>query len=166
MIQAPLAGSPEDRLSERSLFTKSRYSDIFLMIFDGVGHVNFTSYCLFGIDRPVTAYWAALGPAAEENYRVVCRIILTFLDAALRNDEEARADLERIPVEYERGGVKFLLEKKKALPAPPSFEAFVNDILARGFERAAAVLEEHRGKYPDCGFYDDCCHSLTIDAFV
>lgn len=149
------AVDPEGLHSDISLFHKAKYSDISLVVFDGISHVNFTSYSLLGINKPLLAYWSTLGNQPKNTYMMVCKTINEFLNAHLKNDKEDLKSFDNLLSRYSGSGISITMEQKKAELAPPSVDGFVDKILSNGVESAIELMKSYKANNPDWPFYDE-----------
>ncbi|MFH1998674.1 MAG: hypothetical protein ABIK28_03290 [Planctomycetota bacterium] len=129
-------------LHTQSLFAKARYADRYLLGFEETQHVNFNSYSLLGMEKPVPGYWGPLHPASKRIYSLICDYLLHFMNGYLCRDPEGLAFVEQ-PVEaHPAHGFSFFMEKKKAEPAPPTGDDFVNALYFQGIQEALRLVRK------------------------
>jgi tetratricopeptide (TPR) repeat protein len=124
-----------------------RYSDRYYLQVVGIEHSDFTSFPMIAMRYP-TNIEGRTPEAASRGYHVVCRYVLNFLNAALKNDERGLRFINGKPEEngIPAGLVKFDL--RKGLPAPPTEEEFVQIIRREGLQKAILTFREFKAKEP------------------
>lgn len=139
-------------LNTESLFAKARFVDRYLIGVEGAQHVNFNSYSLLDIEKPVMSYWGPLLPASKKIYAAICDYTLNFLNGYLKGDEEGLAFIDRPVEEDEERGFSFFMEKAKAEPLIPTVDDFVNALYDQGAQEAVGLVrkakENGNGKDP------------------
>ena len=125
-----------------------RYSNRYYLQFVGIQHSDFTSFPMIATRFP-TDIEGRTPEAASRGYHLVCRYVLNFLNAVLKNDERGLSFINRKPEENgtQVGLVKFDL--RKGLPAPPSEEEFVQIIRREGLQKAILTFREFKAKEPN-----------------
>ena len=144
------AGNEEmNVIEDHSLFESAAYADIFLLRFRDMGHVDFTSYALYGMDNVVPFYWGPAQGNPRAGYELMCRYALNFLEAYLNRDEKSLAFLKSDPKDYEALGVFLTIESKKGKVLPPSVDDFANMIFREGLDEAVRMIREAKLSHPD-----------------
>jgi len=147
---------PQDSESD-SLFATALYSDRFLLLTEGMGHVDYTSYALIEGRSEMSGYWAAAEPAAVEAYRAVSRYIFNFFAAFLMQDPKNLAFLSQDPKDAIPGSF-MTLEHRLAAPASITYDEFVQAVLAGQAEQATNDVRALRESQPD--------HMLLNDTYL
>ncbi len=129
-------GRPQDS-GVKSLFDTAVHSNRYLLVTEGMGHVDFTSYGLIGGRRAMPGYWG--DPALETARRqgIVAEYLTHFFDGLLRADATSRAWLDRDP-KVAFPGAQMTLEHRAAIPPSISYDELVRAVL-RGDAEAAIV---------------------------
>jgi tetratricopeptide (TPR) repeat protein len=137
--QRPFAEVPEGYDGPR-LFEEAKHSERYLLLTDGMGHADFTSYALVEERDPVMLYWGPRRGGEKERYEAVVRYLLNFFAGYLEENPAGLDFLRQEPT----GGMS--LERRKALPASPVYSDFLN-ALAAGDPEGALVLAADIRKY-------------------
>lgn len=121
-LAAPRDGTP-------SLFDTAVYSLRYLVLLDGLGHADFTSYALVPGRKPMMGYWAPTKGGERERYEAVCLYISRFFSAFLLG---GIGSVELFPQDPEKvaPGLGLTLEARTAQPPEPAYEDFVNALLS------------------------------------
>lgn len=127
--QGAQGDAPLDLASVESL----RYCDRTFITMKKMHHSDFTSFAMVGerFHTPITATYPLNGwdrETAESGCQQVCRLVplvLAFLDAKVRNDSHATADLAEA-VQRANGGVMKRAEAMPLLPSPLESAALVS----------------------------------------
>ncbi len=139
------------QIRDYSFFTELQYSDVALVYAHDLVHMHFASTFmkLFGFIP-----WEGNAPTTDEErilagYHVVCRYTLQFLDAHLKGSEEAATFIGRAPEENGIPKGALSVTRRKALPAPPMPDQFVELIRSDGVSTATRIFRETRALNPD-----------------
>ena len=73
----------------KSLFETAVHSNRYLLVVDGMGHVDFTTYALIPNRRAMANYWGDPAPGAPARYGVVAGYLDRFFSAFLRRDADS-----------------------------------------------------------------------------
>ncbi len=137
------------------LFETKKYGDSYLLLFEDTRHVDFTSYSMFGIEKPVPAYWGPAKGSPQHRYEIICDYVLNFFNAYLLDDQKGSDYVNKKIDESNVPEVSFIIKKKKGHEGPPAFDDFVRLIFERSFERAVLLVKQAEQKYPDCELFDE-----------
>jgi dienelactone hydrolase len=136
---AEWATQPPDSQVE-SLFETAIHSERYLLLTEGMGHVDFTSYALIEGRNEMGGYWAAADPEAAEGHEAVSRYVADFFAAFLTQNAASLALLAQDPTEL-APETTLTLERRSATPASIRYDEFVQAVLAG---RADQAIEEVR----------------------
>jgi tetratricopeptide (TPR) repeat protein len=130
-----------------SLVDTAIYSERYLLVTAGMGHVDFTSYALVEDRRAMTGYWPEPGAVAGvEGHKAVARHVLRFFAAYLSNDAASREALSAAP---EVSGARMTLEHRAAAPAPIGYDELVSEVVAGRAADAVAQLRAAAATAPN-----------------
>ena len=144
---AAWATQPQDSQAA-SLFETAVHSERYLLLTEGMGHVDYTSYALIEGRSEMPLYLGAAKPEAVEGHKAVSRYISNFLAAFLTQDRESRAFLAQDPKESMPGST-MTLEHRPAAAASITYEQFVQAVLAGQADQAIDEVRELRESQPD-----------------
>jgi hypothetical protein len=82
-----------------SLFESAIHSNRYLLLTEGMGHVDYTSYALIEGRNEMKGYWASANPEAIKGYKAICRYISNFFYAFLEKDQESLMMFSQDPEE-------------------------------------------------------------------
>ena len=134
---APRALRPPSA-SAQSLFDTALYAERYLLVAEGMGHVDFTSYALVDGRRDMLGYWPEPGAAAgAAGHAAVAHQVLRFFAAYLANDAASR---EALAIAPEAPGARMTVEHRTAAPAPIDYDALVAEAVAGRAADAVARL--------------------------
>ena len=94
-FQTTLAPQPPDSQAE-SLFETAVHSERYLLLTEGMGHADYTSYALIE-GRPEVRSYAAATPEALAGHKAVSHYVANFFAAYLKQDAESLAFLSQDP---------------------------------------------------------------------
>ncbi len=141
----------------QSLYDLAHNSDRYLLITEGMGHVDYTGYALIK-DRPAMAgYWEAAKPGDIDRYASVVRYISNFYKAYLKDDPDSLAYLSKEPAES-KPEIKLHLEHRSAASASITYEEFVQAVIAGHAEDAVEKVRALQKTAPD--------HVLLNEAYL
>ncbi len=123
--------------SADSLFETAVHSERYLLVTEGMGHVDFTSYALVEGRSEMLGYWGPPRPSGVEAHKAVARYVLEFFAAYLSQDAASHERLSRPP---EIAGARMTLERRPATPASISYDEFVAEVVAGRGEHAVTRL--------------------------
>ena len=146
-VAATWAMQPPDSQTV-SLFESALHSERYLLLTEGMGHVDFTSYALIQGRSEMGGYWDAAEPEAVELHKSVSRYIFNFFAAFLTQDPKSLAFLSQDPQQSVPGST-MTLEHRPALPASITYEEFVQAVLAGQADHAIDELRALRESEPD-----------------
>lgn len=134
----------EDDLSGVDVF---RYSDRYFLGFPEIFHGDFTSFPMIAMRLP-TDIQDRTAEAASRGYEAVCRYVLNFLNAYLKQDA---AGLKFISNQPEANGIPkgvMRYDFRKGLQAPPTEEEFIQIIEREGLQRAIEIFKRFKAQEP------------------
>jgi pimeloyl-ACP methyl ester carboxylesterase len=131
-----------------SLFDIAVHSDRYLLLLEGVGHADFTSYALIEDRKPVMGYWGPLLGEEKRRYEAVCLYISRFFDAYLSEDAASRSFLARDPEDVVPG-TTVTIEHRPVTPLRPTDSDFLNALLAGNVAGALEMAHSIRQAQPE-----------------
>ncbi len=129
------------------LVEELRYSRRYLATFPRLRHFDFSM--LGPISAFVPGFSGEVDGDPLAGHEWVCRYVRRFLDAFLGGDPGSRSFLERPPAENGAPPGLLAIERREALPAPPSESAFLDLMEEEGIEAAARLFKELRRTDPE-----------------
>lgn len=133
--------------SAESLFDTALYAERYLLVAQGMGHVDFTSYALVDGRRDMLGYWPEPGAVAgAAGHAAVARQVLHFFAAYLSNDAASREALSIAP---DVTGTRMTVEHRAASPAPIDYDQLVAYAVAGRAADAVAKLRAAAGAAPN-----------------
>ena len=130
-----------------SLFETAVHSERYLLLTEGIGHADYTSYALIEGRRVMQGYSAAT-PEALEGHKAVIKYVANFFAAYLAGDAESLAFLSQDPKESNPGST-MTLEHRPAVRASITYEEFVQAVVAGQADQAIDELWALRETEPD-----------------
>ncbi len=137
---------PPDSQDE-SLFETAVHSERYLLLTEGMGHADYTSYALIEGRNEMQGYPAAT-PEALEAHKAVSHYVANFFAAHLKQDAESLACLSQDPEESIPGST-LTLEHRPATPASITYEEFVQAVIAGQADQAIDEVRALRETEPD-----------------
>ncbi|HXP85844.1 MAG TPA: tetratricopeptide repeat protein [Bryobacteraceae bacterium] len=136
---SPLAmGRPQDP-GVKSLFDTAVHSNRYLLVTEGMGHVDFTTYGLIPGRRAMPGYWDDPAPGTARRQGIVADYLTHFFDAFLRADAASVAWLDRDP-KVAFPDAQMTLEHRAAIPPSISYDELVRDVVRGDAEAAIGRL--------------------------
>jgi tetratricopeptide (TPR) repeat protein len=132
-----------------SLMERKAYGDSYLLLFDTTHHGDFTSYAVFGIQKPVPGYWDRVTKDSHLLHKALCEYGLAFFDAYLKENKDARALLQKSPKELGLSKTVKEIRRKKGKSRPPLQDELVSMIIDGGVDRAMPKIKEAVEAHPD-----------------
>jgi dienelactone hydrolase len=132
--QPQLVERPQDP-GVKSLFDTAVHSNRYLLVTEGMDHVDFTSYGLIGGRRAMPGYWGDPAPDRARRQGIVADYLTHFFDAFLRAAAASVAWLDRNP-KVAFPDAQMTLEHRAAIPPSISYDELVREV-ARGDAEAA-----------------------------
>jgi dienelactone hydrolase len=129
---------PQDP-SVKSLLDAAVHSNRYLLVTDGMGHVDFTSYALIEGRRAAPGYWAEAVPDAVHRHGIVADYVAHFFGAFLRTDAASVAWITRDP-QGAFPGSQMTLEHRTATPPSIGYDELVQAIVRGDAETAIEKL--------------------------
>lgn len=135
------------------------YADTYSLLFsDGYRHVDFISDGIFtGI---IPGYLPDKVKNAQQLFEFISQYSLQFLNAYVKKDAQASAQLKKKPEEWGVPSSFVSVEFKPAAKAPPREWEFANLIREGSFDRAKAIYEKQKRQNPTASFF----HENVINA--
>ena len=131
-----------------SLFETAVHSERYLLLTDGMSHVDYTSYALIEGRSPMRGYWAAAEPEAVERHKAFSQFVANFFAAYLTQDAESLAFLSQDPKESIPGST-MTLQHRPATRTSITYEDFVQAVLAGQADQAIDEVRALRETQPD-----------------
>jgi len=131
-----------------SLFENAIHSERYLLLTEGMGHVDYTSYALIQDRNEMRGYWATPNPKAAEGHNAVPRYISNFFAAFLKQDPESLAMFLQDPEESIPDST-WTLEHRPAAIASITYEEFVQAVLAGQADQAINEVRTLKETHPD-----------------
>lgn len=125
-----------------SLLNEARYADVYQLTMYPMRHVDFISRHLR--ESSATDFGDYSKAEVARTYNVVARYVLNFLDASLKNDQQALAFLHRTPAENNVPAHTMLAEIHQAQALPPSQASLAAELARSGFAHVAEAYQEAR----------------------
>lgn len=138
-----------------SLMSRKTCGDTYLLLVDTSSHGHFTSYAAFGIEKPVRGYWGPVTADGASIHRAVCEYTLSFFNACLKDDDEARAFLRKDPEHPGLSGAIAEIQRKKGEPGPPLQDALVRLLIEKGTAEALPVIRAAMAAHPGRSLIDE-----------
>lgn len=133
---------------EQSLFDTARHSERYLLLTNGLGHVDYTSYALIPDRSPMSGYWEASNPEIEHEHKAVNNYVLNFFNAFLKQDPDSLASMEQDPkLAFE--GSAMTIQHRAAVPVQITYEGFVQAVTAGEAEQAIEKVRTLKETNPD-----------------
>jgi len=130
-----------------SLFDTARHSDRYLLLTNGFGHVDYTSYALIPGRSEMGGYWAEASPEVAGNYRLIRRYVQHFLSAFLQGDPESQA-IFTVDPDTELPGSVMAIQRRPAEPVEMTYATLVRSLVAGNGEHAISALRALRAADP------------------
>ena len=132
----------------QSLFDTAIHSDRYLLLTEGMGHVDYTGYALIENRAAMSGYWAASDPVGAAGHKAVAQYIGNFFNAFLAEDTASTAFLAKSPAESVPGST-MTLEHRPASAASITYEEFVQAIIAGQAEQAIDAVRALQDSHAD-----------------
>jgi pimeloyl-ACP methyl ester carboxylesterase len=139
----PPGSSPED-----SLFARAIHSNRYLLLSEGMGHVDFTSYALIEDRSPMFNYWQAATPEGATGNRALSEYVYHFFAAFLTQNAESLAFIAKDPGES-LSGADMTIEHRAAVPTPIGYDELVSELVNGRTEDAIEDLRSLAAVEPD-----------------
>ncbi|HEY7334120.1 MAG TPA: tetratricopeptide repeat protein [Bryobacteraceae bacterium] len=123
----------------KSLFDTAVHSNRYLLVTEGMAHVDFTSYGLIGGRRAIPGYWDDPAPETARREGIVADYLAHFFDGFLRADTASVAWLDRDP-KAAFPGAQMTLEHRTAIPPSISYDELVREVVRGDAEAAIGRL--------------------------
>jgi tetratricopeptide (TPR) repeat protein len=141
-----------------------KYSDAYLVHFNRMTHLEFTSQRSIQEPENLDSERNRNITSINLNHETACRYALNYLDATLKNDQEAMAFLQNPPVmnDIPEGAIR--VEFKKSLPVPPTGVHFIELIKEEGIEKAKEIFLAAKKNDPEIQVFSaDLMNTLGYD---
>jgi tetratricopeptide (TPR) repeat protein len=137
-----------ETLQTESLFETAVHSERYLLLTEGMGHADYTSYALIEGRNEMQWYYPAATPEALEGHKAVSHYVANFFAAYLKQDAESLAFLSQDP-EVSIPGSTMTLGHRPAAPASITYEEFVQAVVAGQADQAIDQVRALRETEPD-----------------
>ena len=155
MTQARFLSFARSQGAVSSSMDRKQYGDSYLFLVNTESHGDFTSYSMFGIENPVTAYWGPIEKDPQPLYEAICRYCLFFLDGYIKGNQKSLSRLQENHQDHGLDDIFVAIERKKGDEPPPSKDDLVNLIIRQGTAEAMPILLKFRAAYPDSLLFDE-----------
>jgi len=138
-----------------NFYNSLKYSDAYLVTFNQLVHQNFASSFIKLKERNPNLFNERSQEEVNQGYEWVCRYVLNFLDAYLKDDAQGLAFLQNKP---EQNGVPpylISMQSKAGKEAPPSMMEFAHMLRENGFDKASQTYADIKTKTPDFVFKEN-----------
>ena len=136
-----------------SLFETAIHSERYLLLTEGIGHADYTSYALIEGRGEFHGYPAAT-PDALEGHKTVSQYVASFFAAYLNQDTESLVFLSQDP-KASNPRSTMTLEHRSAAPASITYEEFVQAVIAGQADEAIDEVRALRETEPDHIFLEE-----------
>ena len=140
------ATQPPDSQAE-SLFEAATHSERYLLLTEGIGHADYTSYGLIQGRGEMHGYPAAT-PEALEGLKAVSQYVARFFAAYLTQDADSLVFLSQDPKESIPGST-MTLEHRSAAPVSIAYEEFVQAVIVGQADQAIDEVRALQETEPD-----------------
>jgi dienelactone hydrolase len=142
-------GRPQDDPDAKSLFDTARYSNRYLLVTEGMAHVDFTTHGLISGRRPMPGYWDDPAPETARRQGIVADYLAHFFKAFLCSDAASVTWLDRDP-KVAFPDAQMTMEHRTPFPLSISYDELVRDVVRGDAEtairRLRAVNEVEAGR--------------------
>lgn len=146
-VPASWAKQPTDSKA-KSLFETAIHSERYLLLTEGMGHVDYTSYALISGRSAMGGYWAPATLKVIEGHKAISPYISNFFGAFLGQDSESLAFLSQVDRQSSPGS-KMTLEHRASAPISITYERFVRVLIAGHAEQAIEEIVALHKTHPD-----------------
>ncbi len=146
------ATQPPDSQAE-SLFETAVHSERYLLLTEGMGHADYTSYALIEGRGEFHGYPAA-SPEGLKGHKVVSQYVANFFAAYLMQDAGSLAFLSQ-DLRESNPGLITTQEHRAAVPASITYEEFVQAVVAGHADQAIDEVRALRETQPDHIFLEE-----------
>jgi hypothetical protein len=137
-----------------SLFEKAIHSDRYLLLTEGLGHVDYTSYALIEDRSALRNYWVTANPKIINGYQTICKYSSNFFTSFLKSDPESLIMFSKDPEEL-FPGLGWSLMHQPATSVSITYEEFVQAILAGQADKVIDELRALQESHPNHILLDD-----------
>ena len=132
---------------EQSLYDTARYSDRYLLLTEGMGHVDYTGYALIEGRPSMVEYWEAAEPGDADRFWAVYSYVATFFAAYLRNESGSVELLSGHQSKLNRDST-MTIEYRPATTPPITYEEFVQAVVSGQAEQAIDEVRSLNERHP------------------
>ncbi len=131
-----------------NFYNSLRYSDAYLVTFNLLWHQNFCSSFIKLVERNLVYENESSQEEVNQGYEIMCRYVLNFLDAYLKDNKQALTFIQNKP--EENGIAPHLVSRKfkTAQPSPVGFVDFLQASSQAGFTTLGNVYAEMKKTSP------------------
>jgi dienelactone hydrolase len=123
----------------KSLFDTAVHSNRYLLVTEGMAHVDFTTYGLIPSRRAMPGYWGDPAPESARRQGIVADYLAHFFDAFLRADAASEAWLDRDP-KVAFPDSQMTIEHRAAILPSISYDELVREVVRGDAEVAIGRL--------------------------
>jgi len=139
---------------DESLFTAANQSDRYLLLTEGMGHVDYTGYSLIEGRPAMVEYWEAAKPGDIDRYRMVSSYVATFFSAYLQGDSDSMALLSKKRLKSAQGST-MTIEHRPAETATITYGEFVQAVITGQADSAISEVRGLKGSKPNHVLLDE-----------
>lgn len=132
-----------------NFYNSLKYSDAYLVTFNHLWHQNFASSYIKLKERNPDFLNERGQEEVNHSYEWVCRYVLNFLDAYLKNDAKGLAFLKNKPEQNGIAPYVVTVQSKTGEKAPPSMMEFAHMLRKQGFDKASQTYADIKKSIPD-----------------
>ena len=132
-----------------NFYNSLRYSDAYLVTFNLLWHQNFCSNFIKLVERKLYRENESTQEEVNQGYELMCRYILSFFDAYLKDDKQALKFLQNKPEMNGIGPHQVSRKFKTAQPSPVGFVDFLLASSQAGFTNLSNMYTEMKKSSPD-----------------
>jgi tetratricopeptide (TPR) repeat protein len=132
-----------------NFYNSLKYSDAYLITFNQLVHQNFASSFIKLKERNPDFLNERSQEEVNQNYEWVCRYVLNFLDAYLKDDAQGLAFLQNKPEQNGIAPYLISMQSKAGKKAPPSMMEFAHMLRENGFDNASQIYADIKKGIPD-----------------
>ena len=138
-------------------YNSLKYSDAYLFTFNALTHENFCSTGIKLQERDPNSFLFNEGSQGEvsHSYEMLCRYVLNFLNAYLKNDPQAAAFLKNLPEQNGIASRTVVKQYKVARKPPPTLFEFAAMLKETGFDKVEQTYAGVKKHFPDFTLKED-----------
>ena len=125
-----------------NFYNSLKYSDAYLVTFNQFIHQNFASSFIKLMERNPDLLNERTQEEVNQGYEWMCRYVLNFLDAYLKDDTQGLAFLQNKPEQNGIAPYLITMQSKSGKKAPPSLMEFAHMLRENGFDKASQIYAD------------------------